>query len=449
MRNRSWEKEVLFLLLALSVCLYLFAPNEYSLSYCIYCFAIYIVSAIILLSNNIKSYRSVFLFEVLFSFSYLFVNYAYPVFIYSIDPYFSLFARGFNESVMTKCTALASIGFVSYCIGQFKEGKFSNTKTLGNRYWMSPVGIIDVTILSILLILFLIPNLTALRSGYTMEGAGGGFFFIFALFYIYKYFACSIGKTKAFVKFMLWGLIGLYIVLNFLLGNRGEPLYLCVAILYCYHVYVHKVSLAKFSLLAVIGLFVFYFVGVTRISSSQQGIQSRSERINDWEAEDNVLRYANELIINNRSLFVLVDYADEKGHSFGKTWSSNFFSMVPYGQSFALNVLGIPKKDFSSTHLTTYIEFGEGDPDAFGLGTNLIGDIYLCYGMIGVLILMFLFGKTIRIVYEKSRNRYSYYQMLYIIFIVLSVYYNRASLFSPMQMIAWTYALSYLSRIKK
>lgn len=449
MGNHSWGKGVLFLLLAISVSLYIYAPNEYSLPYCIYCFAIYVVAAIILLSNNIKSYSSAFLFEVFFSFSYLFVNYVYPVFIYGIDPYFSLFARGFNENIMTKCTALASIGFVSYSIGQFKDGKFLNNQTTGNRFWLSPVGFIDITILALLLISFLIPNLTALRSGYTMEGSGGGFFFIFALFYIYKYFACSIGKTKPFVKIVLWGLIGLYVILNFLLGNRGEPLYLCVAILYCYHVYVHKISLAKFSVIAAIGLFVFYFVGVTRISSSQLGVQSRSERINDWEAEDNVLRYANELIINNRSLFVLVDYAAEKGYSYGITWSANFFSMVPYGQSFALKVLGIPKKDFSSTHLTTYIEFGEGGPDAFGLGTNLIGDIYLSFGMIGVLVLMFLFGKMIRTIYEKSRNRYSYYQILYMIFIVLSVYYTRASLFSPMQMVAWTYVLSYLARIKK
>lgn len=450
MRGFASGKYRLVVLLVLSIALLLTAPKDYSLMYCIYCFLIFLVAATLLLVNNIRIYRTILLFEVLFTVSFFLANYAYPVFMYENNPYFSLFTRAFNEHIITKCTALATVGYVAYSIGQYKLGAQPMTIKGKTNFSLLPVNGIDLMIMFVLFVLFLYASMSALRSGYSQSRSiGGGFFYIFSLFYVYKYFAHSIGKSTKFCTYCFFLMIGSYVVINFLLGNRGEPLYLCMAIVYCYHVYVKKISNLKFLSIVFIGLFVFYFVGKTRISSEQVGVSSRSERISEWEAEDNLLHYANEIIINNRSSFVLVDYADNNGYTYGKTWSVNFFSTIPFGQSFALKVLGIPKQDFSSTHLTTYLEFGEDDPDAFGLGTNLVGDIYLCFGALGTLIFMYLFGKVIRKVHDESLRRPSYYQMFYVILMALSVYYTRANLFCPLQMLAWTYVLNLLNRKKK
>lgn len=437
--------EVLLLLIA--IVLYFVAPKDYSLGYCIYCFTVFAISATLLLVNNIKIYKTFLIFEVFFTFSFFFANYAYPVFIYEYDPYFSLFSRSFNEHIITRCTALATVGFVAYSIGQFKEGKAPALNlTRRKSYVLSPINGLDILILLVLFAMFLYASIDALRAGYSQsKSVGGGFFYIFSLFYVYKYYAHSIGKSTKLYVYIFFSLIIAYILLNFMLGNRGEPLYLSVAIIYCYHTYVKKLSNTKMLVIAAAGLFLFYFVGVTRISSQQIGITSRSERISNWEGEDNLLRYANEIIINNRSSFVLVDYADQNGYSYGRSWSANFFSIIPFGQSFALKVLGIPKKDFSSTHLTTWIEFGDYDSDAFGMGTNLIGDIYLCFGVIGVLIFMLLLGLVVRNVHDRSIALYSYYQMFYIILLALSVYYTRATLFCFLQMLSWAYVLGVLN----
>lgn len=442
-------KKMEVLLLFIATILYFSAPKDYSLSYCIYCFAVFLISAARLLVNNVRVYGTLLIFEVFFTLSFFFANYAYPIFIYGDDPYFSLFGRTFNEHIISKCTALATIGFVAYSIGQFKVGQVPKPNNNRLKYVLSPIGGLDICILLVLFAMFLYASMDALRSGYSQSrSVGGGFFYIFSLFCIYKYFAHSINKSSKFSVYLFFSLILAYVVLNFLLGNRGEPLYLGVAIIYCYHTYVKKISNIKILIITIVGLFIFYFVGATRISSQQIGVTSRNERINNWTAEDNVLRYADELIINNRSSFVLVDYADQTGYSYGKTWSVNFFSIIPFGQSFALKVLGIPKKDFSSTHLTTWIEFGEGNSDAFGMGTNLIGDIYLCFGAIGVLIFMLLFGRIVRIVHDRSIISYSYYQMFYVILMALSVYYTRATLFCPLQMMAWSYVLGAFCKKK-
>ncbi len=425
----------------------LLAPDGYSEEYCMRCFWIFIVASSILLSNNIIKFNSFFLFEVLFTFSFLFINYVYPVAIYQINPYFSLFSLGFDESVITRCTALATVGFVSYSLGQFKTSK-GRSFVKKSRFQLKPISFRENVILVLLFFAFLIPNLQALQSGYSTSGAGG-FFYIFSIFYIYTYFAFSRGKVSRFNELCFFVIIGIYILVNLLLGNRGEPLYVCVAILLCYHWYVKRIPLKYFFIYGFIGLAIFYFVGVVRISENQVGTISREEKMEVLSEEGSVLDLANELIINNRALYVLVDYTDKKGYSYGKTWSMNIFSAIPFGQSFAKYVLEIPYKDFSTMQLNTYLSFGEDNPDAFGLGTNLIGDIYVSFGSIGVIVLMFFFGKFIKRTYENNLKGPSYSQILYIIFVILAVYFPRATLLSPVQTIAWTYVLSYIYRKRK
>lgn len=440
---------LLVALLIVSVFMLLLAPNVYSARYCMSSFGVFVVAMGITLYNNVRHYKTLIIFELLFSLSFLFMNYVYPVYLYQVNPYFSLFAFAFNEDIMTKCTALATVGYVAFCVGIFGGENLKHEKQVKSTFRLRPLNFIDCCILSFLFLTFLYTNLDALRQGYTMEGSGGGFFFIFALFYIYQYFAFSIKKAHRGVVIYFWCLISLYILTSLVLGNRGEPLYLAIAILFCYHTYVKHISFSKLAIMAVGGLFIFYFVGKTRISSNQMDTTSRDERIDSWEAEEDVLMYASELIINNRSLFALVDHTDSKGYTYGLTWSSNFFSIVPFGQSFALYVLGIKPEDFSTTKLNTSLVFSEGDSDKFGLGTNLIGDIYVSFGSIGVLLLMFLFGRFVKNTYNRNLQGPSYSQMLYVILMVLSIYYPRASLFSPLQMAAWTYVLCYISKVKK
>jgi len=342
---------------------------------------------------------------------------------------------------MSKATSLATVGFSAFSLGilQTRDSIRLNERLIQ----LKSIQKIDLIILTILLLWFIIGNISALLGGYSMNG-GGGFFFIFSIFYIYKYFAFSIHNVSKGKSIYIFMTLGIYILLNFIMGNRGEPLYLCVAVVFCYNRYVKKIPVSRFLMMAIVGLLIFYVVGKVRISSNQVGVHSQSEKISSLEQEENVVRYANELIINNRALYVLVDYADSKDYTYGLTWSMNVFSMIPFGQSFALHFLGIPPEKFSSTYLTTYLEFKPGDENAFGLGTNLIGDIYLCFGVLGVIVFMYLLGRVIRHAHNYALYQRSYWQILYIILIMLAVYYPRATLFSPLQMIAWTYALTLI-----
>ena len=125
--NTSFLGRILIIcLLVFSIILYYESPEVYDYSFCLMCFIVFVITTTILLANNTHQYKTMILFETLFSISFFFTNYVYPLFLYQYSPYFSLFKYNFNENIISKATALATIGFCSYAYFQYE--------TKGNIY---------------------------------------------------------------------------------------------------------------------------------------------------------------------------------------------------------------------------------------------------------------------------------------------------------------------------
>ena len=434
---------ILCILLAISFVLLFFAPKEYSLSFCIECFSVFLIDAFVLLSNNIKKYKTMILFESLFSISFFLVNYAYPVFIFSSNtPYFSLFLYNFNEDVISKSTALATVGYCSYSLFQYEIHNVIK-ENMWYKDAFSKVSTFEILLLFVLFISYIYNALPALIGGYSYS-EGAGFFRILSIFLCFKRIYNWNVYHPISRDIVLWGMIALYIIVNLMVGNRGDPLYVAMAIFISYTYYVRKLSNRFFVTVIAAGMAIFFIIGQARVrygdTDNYGSMLSRVKDVQRDEYEGGVLMYGKELIINNRSLYVLVDYADREGLNYGQSWQLNIYSIVPFLQSIMLKLTGISPELSASVNLTTYLEFGRGDPDAFGLGTNLIGDIYICFGGLGVVIFMALLGYVIRITYRKSCFS-SCSALIFICFFVFSVYYPRASYLEPIRLIVWSYIL--------
>ena len=92
-------------ILLVSAFAYILAPNIYSFEYCFGVQILFALSAIVV--SIMDSRNEKVGFNLLFSLSFFFTNFVYPVYIYPIDPCYSLFRFPFNDNVITKCTALA------------------------------------------------------------------------------------------------------------------------------------------------------------------------------------------------------------------------------------------------------------------------------------------------------------------------------------------------------
>ena len=388
------------------------------------------------------------LFEVLFTLAFFFTNYVYPVLIYpSSSPYFSLFAYAFNENVVSKATALATLGFCSYAIFQFDSSIQTHTEDF-NRLKFSIVSPLEIFLLLALLLIYLYQALPALEGGYSYS-EGAGFFRILAIFLCFKRLYNHDIPHPFGRDIALWSIITIYVIVNLLVGNRGDPLYIAMAIFISYELFVKHISYRIFIPTIVVGIIVFFIVGKVRVSEGEASYSGTIQsRIMETEKRENdaagVLMYGEELIINNRALFVLVDYTDKNGLNYGQTWQMYFYSIIPFLQSLVINSFDIQPDKFASAELTTFLEFGKDNPDAYGLGTNLIGDIYICFGVIGVIFFMAFLGYIVRITYLRSKSSTTC-ALIYVCLFTISVYYTRAALLEPMRLIIWSLILYKLT----
>src|SRR5690606_33794325 len=101
-----------------------------------------------------------FSFSLLFTISFFFVNFAYPVLIYPIDrDYFPVFQRFyFNEDLISKTTALAYVGYTSFSLGVFSIVSRGRSVSVYVHY---NINVLDVVfyilfVVSSILIIFII-----------------------------------------------------------------------------------------------------------------------------------------------------------------------------------------------------------------------------------------------------------------------------------------------------
>lgn len=440
-------RTILVILLIKSIVLYYTAPVVYSLSCCLESFVIFLIAAIVLLVNNINKYKTVILFEFLFTLSFFFVNYAYPVFIYPTSTsYFSLFLYSFNEDVISRATAAATLGFCSYSIFQYENSIFSSSE-IEYKDRFSKVSTIEVIFLFLLLLVYFIQIYSSLTEQLS-NSEGAGFFRILAIFLIFKRLYNYNIPHPLIRDIAFWGIIVIYIIVNLLVGNRGDPLYVVMTVFISYTLFVRRISARIFMPVIVVGLLVFFVVGQIRTSANDVGDKGPMiSRVKDVQIDENdagVLLIAKELIINNRSLYVLMDYSDKNGLDYGYSWQLSIYSVIPFLQSVMIELLNISREKAASVNLTTFLEFGRNNPDAFGMGTNLIGDIYICFGPVGIIVFMSLFGRIIRNAYKKTRHS-SVFALLYVCFFVFSVYYPRATYLEPIRLVAWSFLLYKLT----
>lgn len=184
-------------------------------------------------------------------------------------------------------------------------------------------------------------------------------------------------------NWLVFTMIFVYLFLLILLGSRTIPLRILLLLLLLYNIYLYKLSKKVVVLLIIFGSVALFAIGVIRNPSV--ALETSTMQVNP------ILKVGNELVINNRSLYVLMEQKDLYGINFGQTLLMYILSVIPFMQSIFLYITGWSVSDISSAALVTELYFGDKpDKEVVGLGTNIIGDIYLSFGIIGVILLMFL-----------------------------------------------------------
>lgn len=431
-----------YLIFVISCILYFFAPNTYSFEYCLCIHNLFLVSAVFLYIIDVKNEKVGF--NVLFTLSFFFTNFVYPVYIYPIDPSYSLFQFPFNEKVITRCTALAQVGYAAYMCGYVQKWQ-----RMCNTFSISEVAITNIKLRNVEAFVCMFVCLFCFSGGleyfedrYLRGDMSSNMVVQYMMLFftpIVVWFASLIllckNRHQSYQIYIILACISFILMMS---GTRTIPLVIFASlfIIYCYQ---HKVSAYFVILWVIVGVVLMSFIGNVR----QEGVlASASGSGYDVSSQFGWLEHFSDLFICNRGLYVFYDYVDTHSYTYGLSMLGCLLSPIPFGQRLFMNVTGIPSFLLDSPNFHTFLQFGAKPP--LGLGTNIVGDVYLAFGLIGVVVLFFILGRFIVYVRGRMYNGSYLYTIVYLVVASDAIYMCRAAYFDAFKSVLWTILIAWI-----
>ncbi|MCK9209158.1 MAG: oligosaccharide repeat unit polymerase, partial [Salinivirgaceae bacterium] len=440
-------------LFLLSFIFYILAPDYYSNIYCILLLLIYIIASVKLIKTTTIN-KNYFTFHLLFVISFFFVNFVYPIFIYPISPtHYSVFHYKFNHDIITKATALALIGFNAYLVGVSFGINNTVYPEIKNKINLRTIEIfLNVILFFIFIWVLFIVGLPFLKGTYgaTYKISSGlqilfqvliSISIVFA-FYTKSYSGNIVNFIKKFSKSVLLCLL-LFLLIFIFSGDRGPAIQVMLLSLVGFSLFVKPMKMRSFIILALIGMLTLTFISYARTQTKDDKSVSLSKGFK-YIKLDSFFDIGMDLIVNNRNLYVGYEYANKNGFSYGKSMSYNIFAPFPMVPSLYTKLF------FNSTpeELATATIITKESKMTYGVGTNVIVDLYMNFGVFGVVIFMYILGFIVswlqfKAVYTNSLN----YIIAYVIFVSLAIYIPRSTIFDPLRPVIWALGIIYLLKI--
>lgn len=366
-----------------------------------------------------------------------------------------------DSGYVCKALCLSNIALVCFIIGYMQSrnrelilDKYSTSSY--NERILKKCDAINLNYLYVLLLSLLCLYLVCVDKNYLFGGYGKreeGFFaseidklfnslLLFTITfksYILKnrristiYHFISINKVLIFIVF-------LRILFVLVSGARHESINLLLILLISFlYVTNWKVKLRYIFFACIFFSLLFTIIGLIR--SSKESIGGVMDNMSV-----SIFPFTSELAGSVRTLHVAVTYFPEQiPYTQGVTLLGYFFLFIPGGRSLFFSSVGLPSYLMSSGSFISTIILGEDA--SWQLGSSCVADIYICFGVVGVLCVFYFWGWLLRkIEYAIFINRKSSLCILSVGFLFYShcFFINRESLFSSLFGISYLLILSF------
>jgi len=381
-------------------------------------------------------------FELFFCISFFFINFVYPVFVHPVAPDFSAFAFSFNIDIIPKSTAIAYLGYTSYLLG------CTNILCKERIEPIPPAIKVEtshVTIIFLMVIFFFscyiaTGGLKAMKSVYGGDGdinEVGLYSYFKLLFTISSYLLAIYSfRLQTTIKWVFIASLLVVMLLILSTGSRTLALGLALIMIVSYNNNIRRFRFYEIMIIAGMGVVVLYSIMLNRVSDISQNV---TDSINDSDV--GWLNAFLDLIINNRNLYVLVDYATTHSYTLFHGMLADLTAPIPGASSVLVSLTGEPIELIHGGMLPTYLEFGTGS--AYGLGTNMVGEAFRSFGYPGTVIFMFAIGYVVKTTYYYSSSN-TYLYLLYYLLVSHSIMYGRGPIIMDLRLITWALGLLYL-----
>ena len=434
--------------LIISICGYFISPRLQDFSFSQYYLTVFI-ALLSLISYFIAKRKQNYLdFDTLFIVVSYIIGF-FATFFYNQSYYLNLFFFDFNQLYLNSGAWLFSVGMNAYFLGSLmKKCRFSS---LGYRN-LYPTGFLNILNLLLMLLFVVTGGISYYKQEYSQNliaSSGDGIVTYLLLLINVISIISSLLELRNRYFFREYRISKLYIVsiLLFLLvllyaGNRTASMMLVLPIIGIYALWFRPIKLKVFALFFIVSVFAMWIIQNTRAD----------EKL-DFSFKTPAL-LALDLTIPSRTIYESMEYVDSYGYTYGKSMSLGLMGVIP-GLAGVITDGKQGMSAYSSAELLTNYTFRKIQvSEQIGLGTTTVSDIYLSFGIIGVVILMSFLGYVVNYFALKAKGGYLYASVIYAALLANSVFLARASFTHPIRYVVWSVVglwgyLSVLSTIVK
>lgn len=443
LRHVKIYKILMVLLLLLSLGIYIVLPKHANVSMPLfyYCFVMMLISNIIYFrSKRKKNYLD---FDTIFIFVYCLVGFSTTWFYEDIFLYRAIFLSfPVDVEYVNSGNILFLIGLQSYTLGSMN----SNSTVINHNKGKSTINSQLLVFLVIFLILAFIASggVSYYRSIYDLSIESGGPGISKHILLLLISVSIVVISTEFYnkkldnkYKINKLAFISIFLVVILLLwsGNRTAASQLLLPVICLYTLFFKNLNLKKFLMLSILGIIFMWFLQNTRAN------------IDNIELKNPIFVIL-DLTIPARSTYSAFAYVEDYGYTYGKTMSMSVIGVVPFLPSLLVEEDKTLSKG-SSELLTDYTFDTYKIPEEIqiGLGTTIIADIFLSFGAIGVVLLMFFLGYLINRL-TISAVALNYYSVVFLGgMLANAIFIVRASYTHPVRYVLWALLIAYFNKI--
>jgi hypothetical protein len=226
-------------------------------------------------------------------------------------------------------------------------------------------------------------------------------------------------------------------------GDRNA--FFLIAIAFCggYFTLVKSAGLARIGLMLAAALMLYQVVENTRQQENRSLTTILELKSAEAEARDSSFT-----ITTIAAQAALAKVPTELGYFYGKFKAIGIAGIIPFSRKLFVD----PSDPYlSSADLLSYATLGS--VRTWSVGSNIVSDIYLDFGVLGVVILMFWLGRYVRLVRHRATgdSRSILWITIYLMTLALFAELPRYSFDFPVRSLVWTFVLyfgcAFLSRL--
>lgn len=354
-----------------------------------------------------------------------------------------------NKDIIIKSSIISTISFITFCIGyQYKMNKNSHLNFKENkRSKFLNLNFLKVLIILLFLAFITLTPLSYFKSGYISTELSSlslnsqnlliVSIIVYLILNVRNIFILK-KQVKNFLEyiketgFLITSIIIFYCFLVMISGDRGPILQIVLSYVASYFILQRK----KINILTVlstvfIGAFFISFIGYFRNLKGGGNISEMVEQtiISRESVVSNKRSFSPETFELSKSVRVMhasVSHTEKYGHTNGFFQIFQIIGILPGFGSIIKKITGVDNKMYKSSNFLTN-EIGEDH----GLGTTVIADIWLDFGLIGILFILFYFGYFLRLIDEYMYSHLTlnaFWYVLIIVFISKSFYIGRSTI---------------------